>query len=171
VKTVVLASCTPEERAMLDERRRLDQDRLDEVWQGEYHMNPWPNRRHAILEIEFLNAITPAARAVGLIPSGGFNVGESDDYRAPDGGLHRERGAEVYNPTAALALEVVSPGDESWEKFDFYAAHRVDEVVIVDGDSNTVHWFALRDGVYTDVDRSDLLALDVATVVEAIDWS
>ena len=26
-------------------------------------------------------------------------------------------------------------------------------------------------GVYTAVDRSDLLALDVATVVEAIDWS
>ena len=31
--------------------------------------------------------------------------------------------------------------------------------------------FALRDGVYTAVDRSELLDLDVATVVEAIDWS
>jgi len=171
VKTVVLASCTPEEQAMLAERRRLDQDRLDEVWQGEYHMNPWPDQRHALLETEFLIAIAGPAAAAGLHPSGGFNVGEPDDCRAPDGGLHRERGRAVYCPTAALVLEVVSPGDESWLKFDFYAAHGVDEVVIVDGEADTVHWFALRDGVHERVDRSDLLDLDVAVVQEAIDWS
>ena len=30
MKTVVLASCTPEDEAMLAERRRLDQDRRDD---------------------------------------------------------------------------------------------------------------------------------------------
>jgi Uma2 family endonuclease len=35
-------------------------------------------------------------------------------------------------PTAALVVEIVSPGDESYKKLDFYAAQAVDEVVIVD---------------------------------------
>ena len=65
----------------------------------------------------------------------------------------------------------MSPGDESWLKFDFYAAHGVDEVVIVDGETNTVHWFVLRNGAYEPVDRSELLDLTVAEVTEAIDWS
>ena len=156
---------------MLDERRRLDQDRRDEVWRGEYHMNPWPNRRHAILEIELLNVITPAAKAVGLTPSGGFNLGRPEDYRAPDGGLHRDRDDAVYARSAALVLEVVSPGDESWLKFDFYAAHGVDEIVIVDGEDNRLHWFVLRGEAYEPVERSGLLDLDVAVVQGAIDWS
>ncbi len=157
---------------MLDERRRLDQDRLDEVWQGEYHMNPAAHGRHGRLVLELSSELRSAASIAGLRGLIEFNVGERDDYRVPDlGYLHADQQLEVFHPTAAIVVEVVSPGDESWEKFGFYAAHRVDEVVIVDGDSNTVHWFALRDGVYTVVDRSDLLALDVATVVEAIDWS
>ena len=178
MKTVVLASCTPEEEAMLEERRRLGQDRLDEVWQGEYHMNPWPNSRHGYLDVEFLTAIRTAGKAAGLTQTTGFNVGTQNDYRAPDGGLyrgpdgglHRDRGSAIWNPTAALVLEVTSPGDESWLKFDFYAAHDVDEVVIVEGDTRTLHWFALRDGVYEAVEHSELLDLDVSTVEQAIDW-
>jgi hypothetical protein len=33
--------------------------------------------------------------------------------------LHRERGDRVYVPTAALVVEVVSPGDDSWNKLPF----------------------------------------------------
>ncbi len=155
---------------MLAERRRLGQDRLDEIWQGEYHMNPWPRSRHGYLDVEFLTAIRSAAKQAGLTQTTGFNVGTRNDYRAPDGGLHRGRPDAVYHPTAALVVEVVSPGDESWLKFDFYAAHDVDEVVIVDGDTETVHWFALHDGVYEAVEHSQLLDLDVSTVEQAIDW-
>ena len=56
MKTVVLASCTPEEELVLAERRRLDQDRRDEVWRGEYHVNPGPDRSElldlAVAEVE-----------------------------------------------------------------------------------------------------------------------
>jgi Uma2 family endonuclease len=172
MKTVVLASCTPEEEAMLAERRRLAQDRHDEVWQGEYHMNPAPHPRHGITVIELSTLLAPIAKQRGFLTLAEFNVGVFHDHRVPDLGLLRsDQPLDVWNPTAALVVEVVSPDDESWLKFDFYAAHDVDEVVIVDSETNTVHWFALRDGAYERVDRSELLDLAVAEVEEAIDWS
>jgi hypothetical protein len=48
---------------------------------------------------------------------GQSNLGESEhDFRVPDGALHRSPPAGVWHPTAALVIEIVSPGDESWEK-------------------------------------------------------
>jgi Uma2 family endonuclease len=172
MKTVVLASCTPQEVAMLAERRRRRQDRHDEVWQGEYHMNPAAHAHHGWLGLQLSGILAAAAAQRKLRGLLEFNIGGPDDYRVPDLGLVRlDQELAVWNPTAAVVVEVVSPGDESWLKFDFYAAHDVDEVVIVDGETNTVHWFALGDRTYERVDRSELLDLAVAEVEEAIDWS
>ncbi len=66
MKTTVLASCTPEDEVMLAERRRLGQDRLDEVWQGEYHMVPGPHSRHGILDEQVADAVRDSARTAGL---------------------------------------------------------------------------------------------------------
>jgi Uma2 family endonuclease len=57
-------------------------------------------------------------------------------------------------PTAALVVEIVSPGDETWEKLPFYAAHHVDEVLIVDPQERSVSWLALERGKYRPIDRS-----------------
>ncbi len=38
----------------------------------------------------------------------------------------------MWFATAALVVEIVSPGDKTWEKLPFYAAHSVDESLIVD---------------------------------------
>ena len=157
---------------MLDERRRLDQDRRDEVWQGEYHMVPGPHRRHGQLDHEVLFAVRPAARPAGLISAATPNIGGPDDFRVPDHAWFRaDQAAAVFLPTAAVVVEIASPGDESWLKFDFYAGHGVDEVVIVDGEAGRLHWFVLRGGAYEAAERSELLDLDVAVVQEAIDWS
>ena len=43
--------------------------------------------------------------------------------RVPDGGWLRPGPDQVYLPTAALVLEVVSPGDDTWKKVPFYAKH------------------------------------------------
>ena len=40
------------------------------------------------------------------------------------------------------------PGDETWHKLPFYAAHHVDEILIVDPAELTVTWLALRGGEY-----------------------
>jgi Uma2 family endonuclease len=114
----------------------------------------------------------PAARAAGLVPGTRFNLGKSeDDFRAPDVGLHRpDETGDVWNATAALVVEIVSPGDESWEKLPFFADHDVDEVLIVDPAGRSVHWLALEGGDYREIDRRGLIDLSPADLRQRIDW-
>ena len=70
----------------------------------------------------------PTSRSIGTIPNGS--------------GL----------PTAAMVVEVVSPHDESWLKFDHYAAHGVDEVLIADPADRSLHLFVLVDAEYQPAD-------------------
>jgi Uma2 family endonuclease len=101
---------------------------------------------------------------------GCFNLGTPDDYRVPDGGLFRPSPDALYCPTAALVIEILSPGDETWDKLPFYAAHNVDEVLIVDPPERLVHWLALTDGQYSPAQRSGLIALGPAQLAEQINW-
>ncbi len=156
---------------LLQRRRRWGADRHDEVWKGVLHMSPEPSRAHLDVQQQLAVILDGPARAARLVPGiGGFNLGTEDDYRAPDGGLFRERSTAIWNPTAALCLEIVSPGDESWEKLPFYAARHVDELLIVDPVKRTVDWLALEHGDYRAVDHSRLIDLGPAQLAEAIDW-
>ena len=76
----------------------------------------------------------------------------------------------MWHPTAALVVEVVSPGDETWEKLGFYAAHAVDEVLIVDPQRRAVDWLALSDSHYHPIERSGLIDLGVIDLLARIDW-
>jgi hypothetical protein len=106
-----------------------------------------------------------------LIPTiAHFNIGSPDDYRVPDGGLHRTRTWGTYAPSAALILEIVSPGDETWNKLPFYAAHQVDELLIVDPQKPTVDWLALEHDEYQPIDHSRLIAVSSVDLAEQIDW-
>jgi Uma2 family endonuclease len=67
-------------------------------------------------------------------------------------------------------IEIVSPGDESWEKLPFYTAHDVDEVLIVDPQERSVDWLALEDGEYRPVEHSRLLDLGAQGLAEQLDW-
>jgi Uma2 family endonuclease len=157
--------------ALLARRHRLGQDLLDEVWAGVYHVNPAPHRRHAHIAQQLAELLGPRARDAGLLPMMSiFNLGEPNDYRVPDGGLFGPGPDEVYVPTAALIVEIVSPEDKTWEKLDFYAAHGVDELLIVDPELRKVDWLALRDGKYANVDRSSLIELSAGQLADRIDW-
>jgi hypothetical protein len=93
--------------------RALGQDLLDEVWEGVYVMNPAPAEGHADIVQQLAVAFDAPAQRAGLWPRMGiFNLGEPGDYRIPDGGLLRERTNRVYASTAALVVEIVSPGDD-----------------------------------------------------------
>jgi Uma2 family endonuclease len=61
--------------------------------------------------------------------------------------------------TAPLVVEIVSLGDEMWDRLPFYAAHRVDELLIVDPQQRSVSWLALQEGEYRPVERSRLIEL------------
>jgi Uma2 family endonuclease len=170
--TVVVGDHPPEIAALLERRARAGLDRLDEVWEGVLHMIPAPGHAHARIAQQLAEVLGPLARASGLEATmHEFNLGESEqDFRVPDGGLHRPGAAEMWHPSAALVVEIVSPGDETWQKLPFYAAHSVDEVLIVDPAERTIHWLALAEGGYEPVERSGLIELGPAELVEQIDW-
>ena len=102
--------------------------------------------------------------------AGSGTVQEEGDYRVPDGALVRARPDAVFLPTAALVPEIVSPGDETWEKLDFYAARGMEELLIVDPQQKTVSWMGLEAGEYKHLKRSRLIELGAAELAEQIDW-
>jgi hypothetical protein len=170
--TLVLGPPPPELEALLDRRRRAGVDRLDEVWQGVRHMVPGPSFEHARISQQLAVLLDGPARAAGLVAAiSEFNLGSSErDFRVPDGGLHRPGAAGVFLPTAALVVEVLSPGDESWQKLPFYADCHVDEVMFVDPATRTVVWLALVDGNYQPVEASRLIELGPSELAEQIEW-
>ncbi len=169
MKTIVLGEHL-EMTALIERRRSLGLDTYDEVWNGVYVMAPFAHSNHGVLKSELLHALDPLARRVGLRPGDSFNLGEKYDFRVPDAGYHRTVPGTLYVPTAALVLEVLSPDDETFAKFDFYAAHGVDELLVADPDARTLHCWHLIDGAYVQQQRSALLDVDTATLVAEVDW-
>lgn len=171
MRTLILDPPTAGLDALLERRRRSGLDRFDEVWEGVLHMVPAPSHRHASLGAQVKALLRTPAATAGLVVTDEFNLGEDEhDFRVPDGGLHRPEAAEMWHPTAALVIEIVSPGDESWDKLPFYAVHGVDEVLIVDPATRKVDWLALTDGEYRPVERSDLIDLGPSALAKQIDW-
>ncbi len=171
MRTLVLDPSVAGIDELLERRRRLGQDRHDEVWDGVLHVSPYASGRHADIQIQVATIMRPLAMKVGLWATADFNFGAGpQSFRVPDGGLHRERPLDLYMPTAVLVLEVVSPHDESWEKLPFYAASGVDEVLIVDPRQRTVDWLGLTDGAYEPITHSNLIALGPAELASQLDW-
>ncbi len=154
----------------LARRRALGQDRLDEVWEGEYHVAPWPSGRHAQVDDELGWVLRPLARRAGLRGATACNIGRPGDFRVPDHAWFREGGLDDWNPTAAIVAEVLSPGDESRRKLGFYHRAGVEEVLIVDPDDRTVEWFVRGADGFQPADRSALLGITAADLAGAIDW-
>ncbi len=154
----------------LARRRALGQDRFDEVWEGEYHVAPWPSGRHAQVDGELFWVLRPLARRAGLRGATACNIGSPGDFRVPDQAWFRTGGLEVWSPTAAIVAEILSPGDESRRKLGFYHRAGVEEVLLVDPDARTVEWFVRGSDGFLPADRSELLGITAADLAAAIDW-
>ncbi len=172
MSTLVLGTPPPELEALKQRRQRAGLDRLDEVWEGVLHLVPAPHGRHAKVAQQLAELLGPPAREAGLEPTmHEFNIGDGEhDFRVPDGGLHRPSPAELWYPTAALVVEIVSPGDETWDKLPFYASHQVDELLIVDPHERSIHWLALFSGEYREAERSGLIDLEPTELAKRINW-
>jgi Uma2 family endonuclease len=170
VRTLILDPAPAQLQELLDRRRRNGADRHDEVWQGVHHMVPAPGAAHSLIAQQLAILLDGPARAAGLVVSVDFNLGAEHDYRVPDLGIHRGRPHGTWIPTAAAAVEILSPEDETWDKLPFYAGHRVDELIIVDPSTKSVDWRALRDGQYLPTERSGLVDLDSPRLAAQIDW-
>lgn len=138
-------------QALLADRLWKGADRWDEMWAGELHMVPPPSERHQEVGLALLRALLPQAEERGLIgryETGLFRPDADKDWRVPDQTycrpeLRSERGIEG---PAALVVEVLSPGDETYEKLDWYADLGVSEVLVVDPASRRVELYSNQDG-------------------------
>ncbi len=168
--TLVMDPAPAEIVALIERRRRLGLDHRDEICEGVYRMNPPPSHEHQVILQQLAELLGPLARDAGLeAVIQEFGLGTSDEYRVPDGGLHRPGAGGVWHPTAALVIEIVSPGDETWKKLPFYAAHHVDELLIIDPAKRTVDWLGLDGGEYRPIERSGLIDLGSEQLAERID--
>ena len=170
MRTVVLDPPPVEVEAWLARRRELGQDLFDEVWEGEYHVVPGPGPAHGRLDHTLSRVLGPLADDAGLIGHGPINIGVQDDYRVPDQAYLRHETTELYVPTAALVVEIVSPRDETWGKLDFYFARGVEELLIVDPQQRRVTWLRRGATGFEQTDRSALLDLTAADLAGRLDW-
>lgn len=159
--------------ALIAQRRAAGMDARDEMWEGVYHVAPYASNRHSFVEIELAVLLRPLAMVAGLVLAGPLNIGQLDgNYRIPD--------LTVSDPNLDLsaasvesvrvAVEVLSPHDETFEKFSFYAAHHVDEILVADPDARTVQCWRLTGGSYLSADRSTVLGVSCADLAAAIAW-
>jgi Uma2 family endonuclease len=121
--------------SLLDERRRLGLDVFDEVWEGVLHMVPPPSGEHQRLGSKLTAVLLAAADRRGLVASHETGLfAADDDYRVPDiiASLPSDCSHRGVDGTAELAVELRSPGDESYDKLPWYAARGVAEMLIVD---------------------------------------
>jgi Uma2 family endonuclease len=169
--TLVFDPQPPELDDLLARRREWGADRWDEVWKGVLHLIPPPSHDHQRLAARLMILLDSYATTAGLELTGEIGIGsDRRDFRVPDLALHRPGAAAHWHPTAALVVEIVSPGDTSWEKLPFYAAHHIDEVLIVDPARQQVHWLTLTAGAYQSTARSALVDLRADELAARLDW-
>jgi Uma2 family endonuclease len=132
---------------LTDEQLRARQecggDRYDEVWDGVYLMSPLADVEHQLI-VGMLTAIVQAALDKGnpgtVYP--GVNVSDREvdwnhNYRCPDvavvlPGCPAKNCETHWCGGPDFLVEIVSPDDRSRQKFDFYAAICVRELLIID---------------------------------------
>jgi Uma2 family endonuclease len=166
-------------RELIAERVRLGLDLFDEVWNGSYHLVPTPSGEHQRVVFDLGILLRDVARAHGLDVRHEFNLIPADepgweDFRVPDlvvfpPSSYAERGI-VGPPT--LAVEVRSPGDESFRKLPFYAHVQTAEVLIVHRDTKAIRRWVLVDGELVEAEpdgqgRHVLVTLPIVLRTEA----
>jgi Uma2 family endonuclease len=149
--TMVLADPDPD---WLAERSSRGIDRWDEVWDGVLHVPPTPSTFHQFFERDLEDVLLPLARSQGLDAIHQLSVIDPEkglkNYRTPDiliasPDVFSRRGAEGR---AELVVEILSPHDESRQKFSFYAARGIPEYWIVDPETREIEVYVLRGDSY-----------------------
>ncbi|MEK7866751.1 MAG: Uma2 family endonuclease [Planctomycetota bacterium] len=149
--------------SVIAERRRKGLDRLDEVWEGVYHMAPPPSEEHqdVVDELCFLLKGYTRRHRLGSIHTirGVRDLrSELENYRIPEWVFVRaDREANIaksggyFDEPPDVVLEVRSPGDETDEKVPFYEKVGVREMLIVDRDTRVPEVLRLARKKYSPV--------------------
>lgn len=163
------------EEQLIEQRRAAGADRYDEVWEGVYVMAPLANDEHQDLvtgiSAKLRSAIQEESR--GLVRAGANISDRRQDwtynYRCPDvvvflNETRAENCDTHWYGGPDFAVEIVSPGDRTREKLDFYAKVGTRELLIVDRDPWALELYRLEDGKLVQAGRS---TTDDATVLDS----
>ena len=158
----------------LDERARLGLDVFDEMWEGILHMAPAPGLDHQRLGSKIVGFLDQLLDPRGIQVSYETEVHRpgagGKDYRIPDVVFFRENQAGLALTGrglegAPLALvEILSPDDETYEKFAFYAAIGVPEIIVVNPIARTPEVYRLAGASYLAVSADDRGRVHAASI-------
>jgi len=166
VNSVLILDPHEAQRA-LDARRLKDVDHFDEMWNGRVVLPPMPNNEHFLLTIKLcaiFAEIVDWDRGDRAFTGG--NVSDRDEgwrqnYRNPDilvalaGGVAVDRNTHWLGGPDLL-VEIISPGEDPYAKFDFYAEIGTREVLVVDRDPWSLDLFTLVGGKLISAGQSNL---------------
>ena len=149
--------------AIIADRRATGTDKRDEVWDGVYVVMPNANNEHQEIVFELGFALREAlGRGPKFSPR--VNVSDREDdwtknYRDPDLVVFLEGTTAINRDTYWLggpdfAVEVISKGDRSRDKLDFYAKVNVRELLVVDRYPWSLELYRNLDGAMELVGRS-----------------
>lgn len=142
-------------RDLIRQRRRLGQDKFDEVWNGRYIINAMPNNKHSEIVGELTVALRiTLGRPARILP--GTNISDQpvrwkSNYRCPDLAVFLPGNTAEDRHTHWLggpdfAVEVLSPRDRARKKLNFYAAVGTRELLLIDRQPWQLELYRLVDG-------------------------
>lgn len=153
------------ERDLIARRRRLGQDRFDEVWEGVYFMAPLGDLVHQEFGADLATVITLCVKFDGLGRCfQGVNIsdrkkGWRKNFRCPDVAVYlhgnpAEDCGRFWFGGPDFAVEIVSPGDRTRKKIPFYASVGTRELLIVDRRPWRLTLLRLADGKLAEAGQS-----------------
>jgi len=153
--------------SLIQDRQSRGIDHHDEVWEGVYVMSPAPNNEHQDLVggfIYLLRTVIDQSNLGKVLP--GTNITDQTEdwtknYRCPDVVFFSSDTQAIDRDThwlggPDLAIEIVSPGDQTREKIAFYEKVRTRELLIVDRDPWQLELFRFMGDRLTSVGFSRL---------------
>lgn len=134
----------------IEERKNSEAAQWDEMWNGVLHMPPMPNRLHQRFAKSLMNYLDRFwAKLTGGTVDQEVNLTTPEDedawtlnFRIPDLVLldpprfHIDKN-EYMAGAPLVVVEIASPGDETYDKFPFYAGLGVPEVWVIHRDTRT----------------------------------
>lgn len=160
----------------LRERRKFGGDRYDEVWNGTYVMSPLADIEHQELATDLAAAIKQVLLIRPSRVIAGTNVSDRaprwrKNYRCPDGavflpGNPAEHRKSHWFGGPDFAVEILSKGDLSRKKFDFYASVQVQELMLIDRNPWQIELYRRRESDWDLVGTSTL-----ENVLEVASWT
>jgi Uma2 family endonuclease len=156
-KMVAMVNDASLEKRLIAERRAIGIDRYDESWDGVYMIFAPKDNEHQGLITKFISilfAVVGFGRQNRVFA--GVNISDrrkswEHNYRCPDVAVFLNDTTAVdcgthWQGGGDFLIEIVSPGDRSREKLDFYAKVGTRELLIVDRDPWALELYRLDDG-------------------------